>query len=336
MHSIPVTADPGARPVLEVEGLSVRFATPDGEVPAVRDFTLSLRPGECVGVVGESGAGKSQSFLAVMGLLPPNAQVSGSARLDGVELLGSPAESLNRVRGSRISMIFQDPMTSLTPHMTVGEQIGEVLVRHRGLSRAQASARALALLERVHVTDAARRLRQYPHELSGGMRQRVMIAIALACDPAVLVADEPTTALDVTIQAQILALLAELKREQGMAMVLVTHDLGVVAGVADRVAVMYGGRLVELGPVRDVLKSPAHPYTHALLRSMPRIDEPASAPLVAIPGQPPNPRRLPPGCAFAPRCARADARCREARPDLLERGGVRVACHHPVEVAGHD
>jgi oligopeptide transport system ATP-binding protein len=330
MHSTPVTAEPGAKPVLEVEGLSVRFSTPDGDVPAVRDFALSLHPGECVGVVGESGAGKSQSFLAVMGLLPPNAQVAGSARLDGTELLGSSPEALNRVRGSRISMIFQDPMTSLTPHMTVGEQIGEVRVRHRGLSRAEATTRALALLERVHVTDAARRLRQYPHELSGGMRQRVMIAIALACDPAVLVADEPTTALDVTIQAQILALLAELKREQGMAMVLVTHDLGVIAGVADRVAVMYAGRIVELGPVRDVLKSPAHPYTRALLASMPRIDEPASVPLVAIPGQPPNPRRLPPGCAFAPRCAAADARCREQRPEPTALRGVRVACHHPV------
>ena len=335
MHSIPATAEPGVPPVLEVEGLSVRFATPDGEVPAVRDFALSLRPGECVGVVGESGAGKSQSFLAVMGLLPSNAQVAGSARLDGVELLGRPAAELNRVRGARISMIFQDPMTSLTPHLTVGEQIGEVLVRHRGLTRSAATARALALLERVHVTDAARRLRQYPHELSGGMRQRVMIAIALACDPAVLVADEPTTALDVTIQAQILALLAELKREQGMAMVLVTHDLGVVAGVADRVAVMYAGRVVELGPVREVLKTPAHPYTAALLRSMPRLDEPATASLVAIPGQPPNPRRLPPGCAFAPRCGAAEARCREQRPDAAALRGVRVACHHPVGVPGH-
>jgi oligopeptide transport system ATP-binding protein len=332
MHSIPVTADtrpgsPGASPVLEVENLAVRYTTPDGEVPAVNDFTLSVAAGECVGVVGESGAGKSQSFLATMGLLASNARVSGSARFEGQELLGRPADELNRVRGSRIAMIFQDPMTSLTPHMKVGEQIAESLVRHMGLSRQAARQRALTLLNRVHVTDAERRLGQYPHELSGGMRQRVMIAVALACDPSMLIADEPTTALDVTIQAQILSLLAELKREQGMAMVLVTHDLGVVAGVADRVAVMYGGRIVELGPVREVLKRPGHPYTQALLRSMPRIDEAADAPLVAIPGQPPNPRALPSGCAFEPRCSQADADCRASRPLLRRVAGREVACH---------
>ncbi len=336
MHSTPVTADqPAARaggPVLEVENLAVRYSTPDGEVPAVNDFTLSVSAGECVGVVGESGAGKSQSFLATMGLLASNARVSGSARFEGQELLGRPAVELNRVRGSRIAMIFQDPMTSLTPHMKVGEQIAESLVRHMGLSGQAARQRALALLNRVHVTDAERRLVQYPHELSGGMRQRVMIAVALACDPAMLIADEPTTALDVTIQAQILSLLAELKREQGMAMVLVTHDLGVVAGVADRVAVMYGGRIVELGPVREVLKRPAHPYTQALLRSMPRIDEAADAPLVAIPGQPPNPRALPPGCAFEPRCSHAGPACRASRPVLRRIGEREVACHLADEV----
>jgi oligopeptide transport system ATP-binding protein len=336
MHSTPVTADqPAARaggPVLEVENLAVRYSTPDGEVPAVNDFTLSVSAGECVGVVGESGAGKSQSFLATMGLLASNARVSGSARFEGQELLGRPAVELNRVRGSRIAMIFQDPMTSLTPHMKVGEQIAESLVRHMGLSGQAARQRALALLNRVHVTDAERRLVQYPHELSGGMRQRVMIAVALACDPAMLIADEPTTALDVTIQAQILSLLAELKREQGMAMVLVTHDLGVVAGVADRVAVMYGGRIVELGPVREVLKRPAHPYTQALLRSMPRIDEAADAPLVAIPGQPPNPRALPPGCAFEPRCSHAGPVCRASRPALRRIGEREVACHLADEV----
>ncbi len=208
---------------------------------------------------------------------------------------------------------------------------GESLQRHLGLSQAEARIRALALLNRVHVTDAARRLDQYPHELSGGMRQRVMIAIALACDPAMLIADEPTTALDVTIQAQILALLAELKREQGTAMVLITHDLGVVAGIADRVVVMYGGRVVEAGGVRQVLKSPRHPYTEALLRSMPRVDEPADAPLLAIPGQPPNPRRLPPGCAFHPRCSRAGERCRAEAPPLVVDGASRYACHHPID-----
>jgi oligopeptide transport system ATP-binding protein len=320
--------------VLEIEALAIRFATPDGDIPAVNDFSLSIRAGECVGIVGESGAGKSQSFLGVMGLLASNASVSGRACFQGTELLGRPAHELNAVRGSRIAMIFQDPMTSLTPHIRVGDQIAESLIRHRGVSRAVARARSLALLNRVHVTDAERRLDQYPHELSGGMRQRVMIAVALACDPVMLIADEPTTALDVTIQAQILALLVELKREQGMAMVLITHDLGVVAGVADRVAVMYGGRIVELGDVRNVLKSPRHPYTQALLRSMPRVDEPADAPLLTIEGQPPNPRRLPDGCAFHPRCAGADALCARERPEPRAIGATRVACHHAIGEGG--
>ena len=319
------------RPILAIEQLAVQFATPDGPLDAVNEFSLTVHAGECIGIVGESGAGKSQSFLAIMGLLATNATVGGSAKLEGSELLNRPAAELNEVRGVRIAMIFQDPMTSLTPHIKVGEQIAESLIEHRGVSRAAARARALELLQRVHVSDAERRLDQYPHELSGGMRQRVMIAIALACDPVMLIADEPTTALDVTIQAQILGLLAELKREQGTAMVLVTHDLGVVAGVADRVAVMYGGRIVELGDVRSVLKTPSHPYTEALLRSMPRVDEPADDPLVAIEGQPPNPRRLPVGCAFHPRCRYVDDLCRRERPALTAHaGGISVACHHPV------
>jgi oligopeptide transport system ATP-binding protein len=318
------------RPILEIERLSVSFSTLDGAINAVNEFTLTVHAGECIGIVGESGAGKSQSFLAVMGLLASNATVSGSARLEGRELVGLRGRELNQLRGARMAMIFQDPMTSLTPHMKVGEQIAESLIRHRSVSRAAARARALELLQRVHVSDAARRLDQYPHELSGGMRQRVMIAVALACDPLMLIADEPTTALDVTIQAQILALLAELKREQGMAMTLVTHDLGVVAGVADRVAVMYGGRIVELGTVRQILKAPQHPYTNALLRSMPRVDEPADQPLVVIAGQPPNPRRLPSGCAFHPRCGYASERCRIEAPPLVQGARSAVACHHPV------
>ena len=331
MRSTPVIAEP----VLDIDNLSVRFATPDGEISAVNEFSLAIRAGECVGVVGESGAGKSQSFLAIMGLLASNASVAGAARFEGREILGRSAKELNQVRGSRLAMIFQDPMTSLTPHMKVGEQIAESLIAHRGLSRTAARARALALLNRVHVTDAERRLDQYPHELSGGMRQRVMIAVALACDPVMLIADEPTTALDVTIQAQILYLLAELKREQGMAMVLVTHDLGVVAGIADRVAVMYGGRIVELGTVRDVLKSPRHPYADALLRSMPRVDASADTPLLAIPGQPPNPRQLPAGCAFHPRCRFADELCRRERPPLRAAAGPGlVACHRPLVAGG--
>ncbi|MBX5463079.1 MAG: oligopeptide ABC transporter ATP-binding protein OppD [Steroidobacteraceae bacterium] len=258
--------------LLDIRHLGVSYSTPSGEVEAVRDLTLGVSAGECVGVVGESGAGKSQAFLAALGLLPAHARVRGSVRFEGAELLGLPPRALNRIRGAAISMIFQDPLTSLTPHLRIGDQIAEPLVQHEGLSWSRARARALELLERVHITDPQRRMKQYPHELSGGMRQRVMIAMALACGPKLLIADEPTTALDVTIQAQILALLAELKREQGMSMVLITHDLGVVAGLADRVAVMQDGRIVELGPTSKVLKRPEHACTQALLSAVPRIE----------------------------------------------------------------
>jgi len=267
MHSIPATAEAD---VLRLEALNVRFHTPDGDVAAVQDFSLAIGRGECVGVVGESGAGKSQAFLAVMGLLASNGRVSGRATFGTTDLIGR-SDDLDRVRGARIGMVFQDPMTSLTPHIPAGDQVAEPIVRHLGVSWREARSRALALLQRVHVTDAQQRMKQYPHELSGGMRQRVMIAIALACEPELLIADEPTTALDVTIQAQILALLAELKRERGMAMVLITHDFGAVAGLADRVAVMRRGRIVELDTVGIVMKSPRHPYTQALLRAMPKM-----------------------------------------------------------------
>jgi peptide/nickel transport system ATP-binding protein len=280
MHSIPATvknngtggelsADAGSDgEVLRLEDLDVTFTTPDGEVAAVRDFALSVGRGECVGVVGESGAGKSQAFLAAMGLLASNGRAQGRARFVSVDLIALRGVDLDRVRGARIGMVFQDPMTSLTPHLLVGDQVAEPMVRHLNVSWHEARLRALALLQQVHVTDATRRMTQYPHELSGGMRQRVMIAIALACDPELLIADEPTTALDVTIQAQILSLLLELKRTRGMAMVLITHDFGAVAGVADRVAVMQGGRIVELDTVGAVMKSPRHPYTQALLRAV--------------------------------------------------------------------
>jgi oligopeptide transport system ATP-binding protein len=336
MHSTPATAELPAvaaatRPVLEIDQLSVRFGTPDGDIPAVNDFSLGVRAGECIGVVGESGAGKSQSFLAVMGLLASNARVAGNARFEGRELLGRPAAELNEVRGSRLAMIFQDPMTSLTPHMKVGEQIAESLIRHRNLSSAQARARALALLNRVHVTDAERRLDQYPHELSGGMRQRVMIAVALACDPVMLIADEPTTALDVTIQAQILALLAELKRDQNMAMVLITHDLGVVAGIADRVAVMYGGRVVEDGPTDAVFETPRMPYTMGLLSSIPRLDGGGAKRLTPIRGAPPEPIGVAKSCRFAPRCTFAADICRQSPPPRRPVGpGHHAACHFDV------
>jgi peptide/nickel transport system ATP-binding protein len=262
-------ADSGAQgAVLWLEGLNVTFNTPDGEVAAVRDFSLAVARGECVGVVGESGAGKSQAFLAAMGLLASNGRVQGRARFGSIDLIAQRGADLDRVRGARIGMVFQDPMTSLTPHLSVGDHVAEPIVRHLNVSWREARTRALALLQQVHVTDAPRRMTQYPHELSGGMRQRVMIAIALACDPELLIADEPTTALDVTIQAQILALLLELKRERGMAMVLITHDFGAVAGVADRVAVMQGGRILELDTVGAVMKTPRHPYTQALLRAV--------------------------------------------------------------------
>jgi len=260
--------------LLEVENLSVRFGRGPHEVACVRDFSLSVARGECVGVVGESGAGKSQAFLAIMGLLAAGGRASGRACFESHELLGASRAALDRVRGARIAMIFQNPMTSLTPHLRVGDQVAELLVKHSGLSWRAARARALEVLTRVQLPDPARRASQYPHELSGGMRQRVMIATALACEPTLVIADEPTTALDVTIQAQILALLAELKRAGRLSLVLITHDLGVVAGLADRVAVMCAGRIVECASVATVLRAPEHPYTQALLRAAPRVDGP--------------------------------------------------------------
>jgi len=291
MRSIPAIieecADLADECVLRLEQLNVKFSTPDGEVAAVKDFSLAVDRGECVAVVGESGAGKSQAFLAPLGLLASNGRVSGRAVFGSQDLIGLNGMDLDRVRGARIGTVFQDPMTSLTPHIVVGDQVAEPIVRHLQVGWREARGRALALLQRVHVTDAPRRMTQYPHELSGGMRQRVMIAIALACEPELLIADEPTTALDVTIQAQILALLAELKRERGMAMVLITHDFGAVAGVADRVAVMRSGSIVELDSVRAVMKTPRHPYTKVLLQAMPRLETAGVAAVAARGGVPP-------------------------------------------------
>ena len=303
-------------PVLEVENLTVRFQTPDGEVSAVNQVSFVIKTGESLGIVGESGSGKSQIFLAVMGLLARNGSATGSVRFLGQEILGLKGTALNNVRGTRMTMIFQDPMTSLNPFLRVSKQMTEVLVEHRGMDEQAAAGQAIRLLDRVGIPAAAKRFRQYPHEFSGGMRQRVMIAMALLCEPVLLIADEPTTALDVTVQAQILDLMRELKRDLNTAIIMITHDLGVVAGLCENVNVLYGGRIMESGTVRDIFYSPQHPYTQGLLRSMPRLDEAKSDVLMTIPGQPPNLQSLPPGCPFEPRCPHAFAQCQQQVPPL--------------------
>jgi oligopeptide transport system ATP-binding protein len=314
--------------VLEVSDLTTRFATPEGEVAAVSEVSFAVAEGESVGVVGESGSGKTQAFLSLMGLLARNGRCTGSARFRGQEILNLRARELNAIRGVALTMIFQDPMTSLNPYLKIARQMTEVLVEHQGMSEQAARARSIALLEQVGIPAAARRIDLYPHEFSGGMRQRVMIAMALLCRPALLIADEPTTALDVTVQAQILELLLDLQRAHGMAIVLITHDLGVVAGLCDRVLVMYAGRLVEAGPVEAIFADPQHPYTEGLLRSVPRLDEAGTAELRTIPGQPPNLQALPPGCAYHDRCSYAFERCVAERPVLREIApGRRKACH---------
>jgi oligopeptide transport system ATP-binding protein len=314
--------------VLEIKDLNVRFATPDGEVAAVSDVSLSVNKGECLGIVGESGSGKSQTFLAAMGLLARNGRATGEVMFAGVNLLAADEPTLNRFRGNSLTMIFQDPMTSLTPHMKVGRQLSEVLIRHKGLDAYTARERVVEMLSRVQIPEPARRFSMYPHELSGGLRQRVMIAMALLCGPELIIADEPTTALDVTVQAQVLDLVRAAKDEMQTAVVLITHDLGVVAGLADRVAVMYAGRVVEEGEVRRIFKAPQHPYTQGLLACTPRLDDPATASLLTIPGQPPNLQRLPSGCSYHPRCPYAFERCVQERPGLTPaRGGGVKACH---------
>jgi oligopeptide transport system ATP-binding protein len=328
MNAVAASDD---RPLLAVRDLRVRFATADGEVRAVDGVDLAVRAGECVGIVGESGSGKSQLVLAMLGLLSTNGRASGSVRFDGRELLGLDERALRDVRGARIGLVFQDPMTALAPHLTVGTQVVETIRAHADLDRAVAKARALEALRRVRVPDPEARLRQYPHELSGGLRQRVMIAIALAAGPALLIADEPTTALDVTVQRQILDLFRELRGELGTALVLITHDLGVVAGLCDRVAVMYAGRVVEEAPADVLFRSPAHPYTASLLAASPRLDAPLDAPLAVVPGQPPDARVPTAACAYRPRCPRAVEACAEA-PALTDdgSGSHRRACHRPM------
>jgi len=314
--------------VLDVRDLEVRFATPDGTVEAVNKVSFTVEPSETVGIVGESGSGKSQVFMSVMGLLASNGRATGSVKFQGGEILGLPRRELNRIRGARMSMIFQDPMTSLNPYLSIERQLTEVLVTHRGMTGREARAAAVAMLERVQIPEADRRIGLYPFEFSGGMRQRAMIAMALLCQPELLIADEPTTALDVTVQAQILELLGELKRGGKTAFAVITHDLGVIAGLCDRVLVMYAGRIVESGPARDIFKNPQHPYTAGLLFSMPRLDEAEATRLATIPGQPPNLQRLPAGCAFNDRCQYAMERCRVERPALNAFAPGRMkACH---------
>jgi oligopeptide/dipeptide ABC transporter ATP-binding protein len=321
-------------PLLQVTDLNVRFPTEDGLVHAVRGVDYTLRSGEVLGIVGESGSGKSVTSLAVMGLLPGNARVTGSVKYRGQELLGQNDRSMSRVRGKGVSMIFQDPMTSLDPVYKVGVQIEETLRIHdKSLSSKAAEGRAVELLELVGIPNAVERVNSYPHEFSGGMRQRVVIAIAMANQPEVIIADEPTTALDVTVQAQILEVLQTALSETGAAMVMITHDLGVVAGIADRVLVMYAGRPVEIGSVEDIYYEPRMPYTLGLLGSLPRLDAPTRERLTPILGAPPSLVNMPPGCPFAPRCPLHIAECDEAEPPLFQVGaGHNAACIRTDEV----
>ncbi|AKK25022.1 ABC transporter ATP-binding protein [Pandoraea oxalativorans] len=319
--------------LLDVENLGVRFSRKDAApLEAVSDVSFTLEAGKTLGIVGESGSGKSQTVMALLGLLASNGSASGVARYRGKDLLAMDTRALNAVRGARIAMVFQDAMTSLNPFLTIERQMTETLQRHRKLSRKEATWRAIGALEAVHIADAARRVGQYPHQFSGGMRQRVMIAMALLAEPDLLIADEPTTALDVTVQAQIMDLLRELNRERGTAIVLITHDMGVVAGLADDVMVMYAGRSVEYASAESIFTAPSHPYTIGLLNALPRLSDDGDAPLVAIPGNPPPPGAVTPGCAFAPRCPYAYARCETVRPALNAFGarGAMRACHWPL------
>lgn len=322
--------------VLEVENLTVGFPTEDGLVKAVRGVSYQLRRGEALGIVGESGSGKSVTSLAVMGLLPKTAKITGSAKVLGKEVLGLDDAGLSKIRGNKISMIFQDPLTSLNPVYTVGYQIAEAVMVHNDVAKAQAQRRAVELLDIVGIPFPEQRVHAYPHELSGGMRQRVVIAIAMANNPDIIIADEPTTALDVTVQAQVLGALETARRETGAALVLITHDLGVIAGQVERVNVMYAGKLVEAGTVDEIFYAPRMPYTLGLLGSLPRLDAARDARLTPILGTPPSLLNLPPGCPFAPRCPMAEQLCYEEEPALLPIPGKiqAAACHFSSRLEG--
>ncbi|MER6425804.1 ABC transporter ATP-binding protein [Streptomyces sp. NPDC001137] len=318
--------------LLEVRDLHVEFRTRDGVARAVNGVDYAVDAGETLAVLGESGSGKSVTAQAVMGILdmPPGRITGGEILFQGTDLLKLKEDERRKVRGAEMAMIFQDALSSLNPVLSVGDQLGEMFVVHRGMSKKDARAKAVELMERVRIPAARERVKDYPHQFSGGMRQRIMIAMALALEPALIIADEPTTALDVTVQAQVMDLLAELQREYHMGLILITHDLGVVADVADRIAVMYAGRIVETAPVHDIYKVPAHPYTKGLLESIPRLDQKGRE-LYAIKGLPPNLMHIPPGCAFHPRCPMAQDVCRTDEPPLYEVNGEeparRSACH---------
>jgi peptide/nickel transport system ATP-binding protein/oligopeptide transport system ATP-binding protein len=330
----------GAAPVLDVRGLTTVFHTRLGEIHAVNAVSFHVKRGEVLGVVGESGSGKSVTMMSLVGLLPsPPAEVrAGTVWMDGRDVLQMSAQELSALRGAKVGFVFQDPMTSLNPVFTVENQICEPLIRHLGLTKAQARARAVELLEMVGIPDAAKRVKFYPHQFSGGMRQRVMIAIALACEPDLLIADEPTTALDVTIQAQIIDLMKDLQKKLGMAIIWITHDLGVIAGIADRVMVMYGGQVVEHAPVDQIFSTPQHPYTRALLRTIPTITGQRAARLSVIEGQPPIMTAAPTACPFRARCAHHFDRCEAENPQRRALDGQPVgqghdvACHWSAEV----
>jgi len=320
-------------PLLEIRGLEVTFAAARSRLEAIRGVDLEARSGETLGLVGESGCGKSVTMLAVMGLLPPSVQIRGSIRFRGMELAGRPQKELAKLRGASIGMIFQDPMTALNPVLTIGAQIAEAIRIHDATVSARVAAgRAVDMLKLVTIPYPERRALQYPHELSGGMRQRAMIAMAMANEPELLIADEPTTALDVTVQAQIIELLRRLQATHRMGLVLISHDLGIVAGSADRVAIMYAGRIVERGAVEDIFDRPRHPYTRGLLASLPKIDGQATR-LTAIEGSPPSLTARPSGCAFHPRCRHAVELCAAQEPALRDIAGIDVACHRAELVA---
>lgn len=326
--------------LLEIRDLHTEFRTSAGTVRAVDGISYTIDAGETVAIVGESGSGKSVGAMSVLRLIPdpPGRIVAGQVLFDGRDLLTLPEEDMRKLRGNAIGMIFQEPMTSLNPVLTIGRQITESLEQHRGADRGTAYARAVELLRLVGIADGGRRLKQYPHQLSGGMRQRVMIAIALACDPKLIIADEPTTALDVTIQAQILELMKDLTQRLNIALIVITHNLGIVARYATRVNVMYAGRIVETGPSAAIYHNPRHPYTIALLRSVPRLDRPRQARLEPVEGQPPDLTRLDAGCAFRPRCRFATDVCATARPPLApaSEAGHFAACFHAGDLTATD